>query len=129
MHAEQSQPDDHPRGERRVDGSDGSADESAAGEVQVTEDFGRTSLRDDQALVWVHALSAQGSGESADGVELDDAGLQPQTGLEPGELRETHGRSGSKNAANGLKRAATPFFFLLGTGSVPAAVHKNPISA
>ncbi len=93
----------------------GGADEGTAGEVQVAEDLGRTSLRNDQTLVWVHALFAQGSGESADGVELDDAGLQPQTGLEPGELRETHGRSGSKNAATGLKRAGGAFFLSLTT--------------
>jgi len=36
---------------------------------------------DDQAMVWVHALSAQGTGESPDGMEPDDAGVQPQTVL------------------------------------------------
>ena len=41
------QPDDYPRGERGFDGSDGGADESAAGEVQVAEDLGRTSVRND----------------------------------------------------------------------------------
>jgi hypothetical protein len=86
--AEQGQPDDHAGGERRVDGSDGVADESAAGEIQVAEDVGRTSVWDDQALVWVHALSAERFGEGADGVELDDAGVQPQTGAELGKLRE-----------------------------------------
>jgi transposase len=64
-------------GKRTPHGSDGRADESAAGEVQVAEDLGRTSLWDDQALVWLHPLSAQGAGESADGVEPDDPGLQP----------------------------------------------------
>ena len=53
---------------------------------KLTEDAGRTSVWDHQAVVWLHALFAQGSGESADGVEPDDAGVQPQTGLEPGEL-------------------------------------------
>jgi len=65
MHAEQGQPDDYPGGERRVDGSDGGTDESRALEVQTEEDAGRASLRDDQAVVWVHTLFAQGPGESA----------------------------------------------------------------
>jgi len=44
MYAEQRQPDNHAGGERRVDGSDGGADESAAVEVQVAEGTGRTSF-------------------------------------------------------------------------------------
>jgi hypothetical protein len=40
VHAKQSQPDDYPGGERRVDGSDGGTDESAAVEVQVAEGTG-----------------------------------------------------------------------------------------
>src|SRR5450756_1940052 len=110
MHAEQSQPDDYKGGERRIDGSDGGADEGTAGEVQVAEDFGRTSLWDHQALVWVHALSAQGAGESADGVEPDDAGLQLETGVEPGELRETDAGGGSESPAKSLKRGGGALF-------------------
>src|ERR1035438_7299555 len=110
MHAEQGQPDDHAGGERGIDGSDGGADESAALEVQVKEDFGRTSLRNHQALVWLHALFAQGPGESAVRMESDDPGLQPQTRVEPGELREIDDGSGGKSPAKRLKRAATPVF-------------------
>ena len=65
-------------------------------EVQTAEDLGRTSLWDHQTVVWVHALFAQGAGKSADGVELDDPGLQSQTGAQPGELRKTDGRGGLK---------------------------------
>src|ERR1035437_777652 len=89
LHAQQSQPDDHTRGERTPDGSNGGAHEGAAGQIQTEEDAGRTSLRDDQAMVWLHPLSAQGPGESALRMEPDDPGLQPQTGVEPGELRQT----------------------------------------
>ena len=110
MHAEQEQPDNHAGGKRTPDGSDGGADEGAAGEVQIAEDFGRTSFRDDQAVVWVHALLAQGAGESTDGMESDDPGLQPQTGLKSGELRETDASGGGKNAAKRLKRGGRPLF-------------------
>src|SRR5208283_4107844 len=64
------QPDDHPGGERRIDGSDGGAAAGAAGEVQVAEGTGRTPVWDDQAVVWVHALFAEGIGEGPDGVEF-----------------------------------------------------------
>jgi hypothetical protein len=120
MHAEQIQPDDHPGGERGVDGSDGGADEGAAGEVQVAEDFGRTSLWDHQALVWVHALSAQGPGESADGMEYDDPGLQLETGVEPGELRKTHGGGGGETPAKRLKGVAALFFPFAGSRIYPS---------
>ena len=49
-----------------------------------------------QALVWLHALSDEGAGESQMRMEPDDAGLQPQTGVEPGELREIDGGGGLK---------------------------------
>ena len=52
------------------------ADGGAAGEVQVAEDLGRTSLWDHQTVVWVHALSAQGTGESTDGMEVYPEGLR-----------------------------------------------------
>ena len=121
MHAEQIQPDDHKGGERRVDGSDGGADEGAAVEVQVAEDFGRTSLRDHsprrslwrsrvkrwfgythfllKGLVkvrteWRFTPKAFGA---------DDAGLQPQTGAQPGELREVDGGGGDESPAKRLK--------------------------
>ncbi len=110
VYAEQSQPPDHAGGERRVDGSDGGADGGAALEVHVAEDVGRTSLWNDQTLVWVHALFAQGPGEGTNGVESDDAGLQSQTGLEPGELREIDGRRGSESSTKRLKLAGGAFF-------------------
>jgi len=44
-------------------------DAGAAVEVQVAEGAGGTSVRDDQAVVWIHAPSAQGTEESRDGVE------------------------------------------------------------
>src|ERR1035437_11034394 len=90
LHAEQGQPDDHAPGERTFDGSDGRTDETTAAEVQVEEDAGRTSLWDHQALVWLHALPDERTGKGGMRMEPDDAGLQPQTGVEPGELRETH---------------------------------------
>ncbi len=94
-------------------------DESAALEVQVTQDPGRTSVRNHQTMVRVHALSAQGSGEGANGVESDDAGLQPQTRVEPGEFREIDGRSRSESGAKGLKRAAAPLFPFISPESSP----------
>jgi len=44
----------------------------------------------------IHPLSAQGPGEGAMRMEPDDAGLQPQTGAEPGELPKTDGGGGLK---------------------------------
>ena len=129
MHAEQGQPDDHAGGERRVDGSDGGADEGAALEVQVEEDAGRTSLRDDQAVVRLHALSAQGTGESAVRMESDDAGLQPQTGVEPGELREIDGGGGSESPAKRLNGAGGALFSFVGSAlSSATAVRTDRIS-
>ena len=43
-------------------------------------------------------------------MEPDDAGLQPQTGAEPGELRETDGGGGSKSSAMRLKPGLRPLF-------------------
>src|ERR1019366_1795151 len=94
VHAQPVQPDDHARRKRTPHGSHGRADEGAAAEVQVEEATGRTSLRDHQAVVWLHPLFAQGPGESADGMEPDHPGLQPQARVEPGELRETDGGGG-----------------------------------
>jgi hypothetical protein len=75
-------------------------DGAAAVEVQVAEGAGRTSVWDDQVMVWVHALSTQRTGESPDGVEPDNAGVQPQTSVEPGKLRENDGGGGGESAAN-----------------------------
>ena len=61
-------------------------------------------------MVRVHALSAQGPGESAVRMESDDAGLQSQTGVEPGELREIDAISRSKSAAKGLNRGGPALF-------------------
>ena len=96
MHTEQGQPDDHAGGERAFDGSDGRADAGAAAEVQVEEDAGRASLWDDQAVVWLHALPDERTGEGAVRMEPDDAGLQPQTGAEPGEAHGIDGGGGLK---------------------------------
>ena len=65
------------------------------------------------SLVWVHARSAQGTGESKDGMESDDANLQPQTSLKSGELRETDGSGRSKSPAKSLNRGGGPFFHSL----------------
>src|ERR1700690_2750283 len=43
-------------------------------------------------------------------MEPDDPGLQPQTGAQPGKLREIDDRSGCESPATGLNRAATPIF-------------------
>jgi hypothetical protein len=120
------QPDDHAGGERTPDGSDGGTDESAAVEVQVAEGTGRTSVWDDQAMVWVHALLTQGTGESTDGVEPDDSGLQPQTGAEPGELREIDGGGGSKSAAKRLNRGGRPLFSYVGEVILPDGYPDEP---
>ena len=46
----------------------------------------------------------------------DDAGLQPQTSVEPGELREIDGGGGSKSTAKRLNRGGRPFFSFVGEG-------------
>jgi len=92
----------------------------------LTQDAGRTSLRDDQAVVRLHALPAQRSGESPLRMESDDAGLQSQTGLEPGELRETHGGGGSKSPAKRLKGAGRAFFSFTGCGIFPTRCRHQP---
>src|SRR6185503_7257709 len=92
MHAQQRQSDDHPRRERRVNGSDGAESPGASGKDAVEKAVSRTSFWNDQALVWLHLFFAQGTGESAVRVEPDDAGLQFQTGAQAGELGEVNGR-------------------------------------
>jgi hypothetical protein len=88
-------------------------------------------------MVWVHALSAQGTGESPDGVEPDDAGLQSQTGLKPGKLREINGvglpsavpvrrTGGSKSAAKRLNRGGGPFFSFVGGVILPDGYPYEP---
>jgi len=71
-------------------------------------------------VVWVHALFAEGAGESADGVEPDDPGLQLETGVEPGELRETHGGGGGETPAKRLKGVAALFFPFAGSRIYPS---------
>src|SRR6187200_2252730 len=99
MHAQQKQSDDHPRRERRVNGSDGAESPGASGKDAVEKAVRRTSFWNDQALVWLHLFFAQGTGESAVRVEPDDAGLQFQTGAEAGALREVNSRSELKRGA------------------------------
>ena len=82
------------------------------------------------AVVWVHALSPQGAGESTDGVESDNPGLQPQTSLKSGELREIdvhpsqncfggQASGGGKSPAKSLNRGGTPFFPFVGEVILP----------
>jgi transposase len=61
--------------ERSVDGTDGRANESAAGEVRVEKTTGRTSLRHDQADAGLHTFPAQRTGEGARRMEPDHAGV------------------------------------------------------
>jgi hypothetical protein len=77
-------------------------------------------------MVWVHALSAQGAGESTDGVEYDDAGLQPQTSAEPGKLREIDASGGAESSAKSLKRGGRPFFSFVGDVILPDGYPYEP---
>src|SRR5690348_6775968 len=61
-------------------------------------------------------------------MEPDDAGVQSQTGVEPGELREIDGRGGGESAATGLKGPATPCFCASVPVSAWAVVRTNPSS-
>ena len=56
----------------------------------------------------------------------DDAGLQPQTGVEPGELREIDASSGSKSSAKRLKRGGRPFFSFVGDVILPDCYPDEP---
>jgi hypothetical protein len=81
-----------------------------------------------------------GPGESTDGGEPDDPGLQPQMGLrravagfvhtkagvEPGELRETHGSGRSKSPAKSLNRGGRPFFSFVGSRNSGKGSHHSP---
>ena len=58
----------------------------------------------------------------------DDAGLQPQTGVEPGELREIDASGGGESAAKRLKRDGRPFFLLLARSSFRTVIRTNRIS-
>src|SRR5580765_8575918 len=102
MHAQQKQSDDHPRRERRVNGSDGAESPGASAEDAVAKAVSRTSFWNDQALVWLHLFFAQGTGQSAVRVEPDDAGLQFQTDAQAGELGEVNGRSELKRGREAL---------------------------
>jgi hypothetical protein len=77
-------------------------------------------------MVWVHALFTERSGESPDGVESDDPGLQSQTGAEPGELRETDGSGGGKSAAKSLNRGGRPLFSFVGGVILPDGYPYEP---
>jgi hypothetical protein len=66
-----------------------------------------------QAVVWVHTLFAEGTGESTVRMEFDDPGLQLETGVKLGELRETDGGSRSESPAKCLKPRQRPFFHSL----------------
>jgi hypothetical protein len=52
-------------------------------------------------------------------MEPDDPGLQPQTGVEPGELREIDASGGGESAAKRLKRGGRPFFPFVGEVILP----------
>ena len=52
-------------------------------------------------------------------MEFDDPGLQPQTGAQPGQLRETDVGGRGESAAKRLKWAAAPFFPLASPLIVP----------
>ena len=56
-------------------------------------------------------------GESTDGMESDDADLQPQTSVEPGELREIDASSGSKSPAKRLKLGRHALFSIRRRGN------------
>ena len=59
-------------------------------------------------------------------MEPDDAGLQPQTGAEPGELREIDGGGGGESAAKRPKRGGTPFFPFVGSRNSGKRSHHRP---
>ena len=80
---------------------------------KLSKDAGRTSLRHDQAVVRLHALFIERTGEGAVRMESDNLDLQPQTGAaKPGELPKTDGGGGLKarrqrlSAKNGSSRLA-----------------------
>ena len=80
------------------------------GEDAVEKAVSRTSFWNDQALVWLHLFSAEGTGESTVRVEPDDAGLQFQTGAQAGELGEVNGRSELKKGARSSLFKIVRFF-------------------
>ena len=49
----------------------------------------------------------------------DDPGQQPQTGAEPGKLRETDASGGDESAAKRLNRGGGPFFPFVGDAILP----------
>ena len=76
LHTEQGQPQHHAGRPRSLDGSDGRTDEATAGEVQIKEDAGGTSVWDDQAVDELYAFEFEGIEESQHGMEPGDARLQ-----------------------------------------------------
>ena len=59
-------------------------------------------------------------------MESDDAGLQPQTSVEPGELREIDGSGGGESPAKRLNQGGTPFFPFVGEVIVPGGYPYGP---
>ena len=59
-------------------------------------------------------------------MESDDAGLQPQTSLKFGELRETDASGGGESAAKRLKRGGRPFFPFVGEVILPDGYPYEP---
>src|SRR5207253_9571500 len=118
LHAEPGQPDDHTGGKRAPDGSDGPASQRAAAEDEVEKATLRASLWDHQAMVWLHALSAERAGESAGGVEPDHPGLQSETGAEPSQVCKTDG-------GGELKRRAAVFSCLAVVGTTVEHPNTN----
>jgi hypothetical protein len=59
-------------------------------------------------------------------MESDDAGLQPQTSVEPGELREIDGSGGGKSPAKSLNPGGRPFFSFVGDVILPDGYPYEP---
>src|SRR4051812_17266236 len=91
VYAQSRQPDPHPRRRRAPHGSNGATSESAARKTAAPKGAGRTSLRNDQALVWLHLLFSEGPGASAGRMDPDDPGLQLETSAEAGPRGRTAG--------------------------------------
>ena len=59
-------------------------------------------------------------------MESDDAGLQPQTSVEPGELREIDGSGGGESSAKRLKPGRQALFSFVGDVILPGGYRHEP---